>query len=202
MLKKISPYFIGIIAFILSGIVVIYGVMFTLIQLDQLPNANFFTQKEVTPEATTMTRDVEYVQENLPDYKKASDNPEISSQRYGREILAGLYSQYVIFTQEGFENAIADKKIIFLEFYSEWDTDSIKQEPEIIEAFDALKRTDVVGFRVNYRDTQTDSYEESLAQKYSINNSISKIILKDNKKVSYFPYDWTRYQIINELNKF
>ena len=120
---------------------------------------------------------------------------------YSGSVLAGSSSPYLEYNKEDFDKAIAENKIIVLYFYANWCPTCKAEESETYAAFDELDNSNVVGFRVNYKDSETDSDEAELAKKYGITYQHTKIILKDGERVLKAPDSWKKDRYIEEINK-
>ncbi len=116
-------------------------------------------------------------------------------------ILANGQSRYLEFSREEYQRAISAGKIIYLEFYANWCPICRAQEQELIQGFSMLTRSDVVGFRVNYKDDQTDDLEKELAEKYKIPYQHHKIVLKDGNVVIDTAETWDAQTLVEQLSK-
>ncbi len=115
--------------------------------------------------------------------------------------LAGNKSFYFIFNQDNYQRALDGGKIIFLSFYANWCPFCRAEEPEIQAGFDDLASDQVIGFRVNYNDSDTDATEKDLAKAFSITYQHTKVILKDGKEVFRSGDTWTREDFAREMAK-
>lgn len=117
------------------------------------------------------------------------------------ELLGGSESSpYLTFTQEAYERALAEDKIILLYFYANWCPICQAEQPHTIAAFDALENDNVIGFRVNYRDSATDDDEERLAEEFGITYQHTKVILKDGQQILKSLDSWDTDRYLQELN--
>jgi thiol:disulfide interchange protein len=112
-------------------------------------------------------------------------------------LLAGDESKYYDYDAVLYQQALADKKIVFLEFYAAWCTYCRASEANIVAAFDELDREDVVGFRVNY-DIQTD-----LKSQFGVAYQHTHIILDKNGEMVYksLDTDFPKETLLAELAK-
>lgn len=123
-------------------------------------------------------------------------------QRIAAQELAGNQSQYLEFNQASYEQAIADHKVIYLEFYANWCPTCKAQEPALIEAFNELQDPNLIAFRVNYKDTDTDEIEKQLAEKYAVAYQHTKVIIHDNEVQFNKNAIWNKAQALTELKKY
>ena len=123
-------------------------------------------------------------------------------QEQSGKVLAGKNSQFFEFKQPDYENALASGKIIFLDFYANWCPVCRGEAPEIHTGFDSLQTDKVIGFRVNYNDSDTDEDEKKLAEEFKIPYQHTKVILKNRKEVLKDGEPWDRAKFLEEINKY
>ncbi|MBI5051510.1 TlpA family protein disulfide reductase [Candidatus Micrarchaeota archaeon] len=111
-------------------------------------------------------------------------------------------SQYLPFEKSKYEEAKSSGKIIFLEFYANWCPICKAQAPEINAAFSDLTNPEIVGFRVNYNDDETDDYEKALAKEFGITYQHTHLVLDKNGNVAIKSLEsWSKDKIKEELQK-
>jgi len=118
---------------------------------------------------------------------------------YSGTVLAGTATQYLDFTQQDYEKALNEKELILLNFYANWCPVCAKEQPEAFAAFNSLDNPNVIGFRVNYKDSETDDSEVKLAKKYGIAYQHTKVILKNGERVLKAPDSWDSQRYIDEI---
>lgn len=119
------------------------------------------------------------------------------------QILAGKSSPYMVFSQEKYDKALRSGKIIFLDFYANWCPICRVEEPELGAGFDSLTTDKVVGFRINWQDSDTTTDMKDLATKFQITSQMTKLILKDGKIV-FGPEvgPWDKEILTRNINQF
>lgn len=115
-------------------------------------------------------------------------------------VLSGGQTPVIAFNQADYEKALAANKTIVLTFYANWCPTCKKQEVGFLEAMQEINDPNVVAFRVNYRDTETDDAEEDLARKFGISVQHSKVILQNGQQVVKSPEFWEKDRYLQEVN--
>ncbi len=120
---------------------------------------------------------------------------------YAGKAISGKSSLYLEFQQADYEKALADGKIIFLDFYANWCPICRAEAPNIESGFNELNQPNVVGFRVNFNDSDTDDNEKALAKKFSIPYQHTKVILKNGQEVFRSQDAWEKDTFLMEIDK-
>lgn len=122
---------------------------------------------------------------------------------YQGTILAGKGGAPLLdFTKSDYEQALAANKIILLYFYANWCPICRVEVPnELYPAFNELVTDKVVGFRINYNDSDTDDSEKALAKEFGITYQHTKVILKNGKEVLKDLDSWDKERYLQEINK-
>lgn len=121
---------------------------------------------------------------------------------YTGKVLAGTEStKYLDFNKEDYEKALKEKKKILLYFYANWCPICRREQPDTFAAFNEINDPDLIGFRVNYRDSNTEEFEEELAKEFGVSYQHTKVILKDGQRVLKDPETWDKQRYLEELSK-
>lgn len=117
-------------------------------------------------------------------------------------LLSGTTSKYYEFSQSEFNKAVDKHKVIYLEFYATWCPTCKAQEPAILGAFQKLTDTNLVGFRVNYRDSFTDLDEKALSEQYNVTYQHTKVILHDGEVLFNKNEIWNEQTALKRLSEY
>jgi thiol-disulfide isomerase/thioredoxin len=109
--------------------------------------------------------------------------------------------KFMAFDAVEFANARESNKTVVLFFYASWCPLCREEEIEARAAFDELVGSNVVGFRVNFKDSETDAVEEGLAREFGIAYQHTKIILKNGKQITKAPDSWDKQRYLLEIAK-
>src|SRR3989344_1269364 len=111
---------------------------------------------------------------------------------YQGKVIAGKSAPFLEFNKADYDKALAEGKIIVLDFYANWCPICRAEAPAINEGFNSLTSDKIIGFRVNFKDSDTDKNEEQLAKELKIPYQHTKVILKNGKEFSRSLDSWDR----------
>ena len=121
---------------------------------------------------------------------------------YKGKVLAGSEkTKYLDFNKADYDNALKEKKKILLYFYANWCPICKAEQPNTFAAFNEINDPDLIGFRVNFRDSDTDADEEAIAKEFGVSYQHAKVILNDGQKVLKALDSWDKPRYLNELAK-
>lgn len=120
---------------------------------------------------------------------------------YQGKILAGKSAPFLEFKKGDYDKALAEDKIILLDFYANWCPICRAEAPAIHEGFNSLTSEKIIGFRINFKDSDTDKDEETLAKDFKIPYQHTKVILKDGKEISRSLEPWDLSTFKKELGR-
>lgn len=121
-----------------------------------------------------------------------ADNVEVSN-GYRGEVIAGTTTPLLDFNQADYERALIEYPFVFLYFYANWcPICRVETVEALYPAFDELDYDNVIGFRVNFKDSGTDKDEQEIARKYAVPYQHYKMILKNGEPVLTSNQEWTK----------
>jgi len=118
------------------------------------------------------------------------------------EVLAGSTSPLLDFNESDYKKALASDKLVTLYFYANWCPSCRIEFPKMQSAFNKLSGDNVIGFRVNYNDNQTDSAEKGLAKEFGVAYQHTKVFVKNGERILKSPETWDEARYTSEINKF
>lgn len=123
-----------------------------------------------------------------------------SAQQAG-EVLAGKNSLLYDFSKAKYDQAIESDKLVVLYFYANWCPICKEEVPKLYDAFNELTTDRVIGFRVNYNDSETDKDEEALAKEYGVAYQHTKVFVKNGQRILKSPEGWDKKRYLDEIQK-
>ena len=123
-----------------------------------------------------------------------------SSGGYSGAVLAGTSAPLLDFNKADYDKALASGKLVVLYFYANWCPLCKAEFPEAQTAFNTLKTDAVVGFRVNYNDSDTDANEVALARQFGVAYQHTKVFLKNGVRLLKSPDTWNAARYMKEIN--
>lgn len=137
----------------------------------------------------------------LPNTQPESTTSAQTIPGYQGKLLAGKSAPFLEFKKEDYEKALSENKVIVLNFYANWCPICRAEEPAIHQGFNSLSSDKVIGFRVNFNDSDTDKDEEALGKEFKIPYQHSKVILKNGKEFSRSLDSWDKSTFDSEISK-
>lgn len=125
-----------------------------------------------------------------------------ATQPFQGRVIAGTSAPFIEFNKADYEAAKKAGKVIVLDFYANWCPICRAETPDIQAGFNSLTTDSVVGFRINYKDDETDADETVLAKQFGISYQHTKVIVKDGKQVLKTSEIWNKETLIKEITKF
>jgi len=117
-------------------------------------------------------------------------------------ILAGTTTPYIDYNKEDYDKALAEGKTVVLYFYASWCPICRVEQSSTFSAFNELQLPNVVGFRVNFKDSDTTDDEIELAKQFGVTYQHTKVIIKNGERVLKAPDGWDKERYISEITKY
>jgi thiol-disulfide isomerase/thioredoxin len=168
------------------------------------------TEKEIMPPVTSgdivlpgsAVHDVDGTMIEKGDRAPAPSAVEGVMTNYTGSILAGNSSPLLDFKKADYDKALVSGKPVLLYFYASWcPICKTETRDALYPAFNELTSDGVVGFRVNYKDGDTDSDETALARQFGVTYQHTKVILKNSEQVLKSGESWDKSRYLTEINK-
>jgi thiol-disulfide isomerase/thioredoxin len=116
-------------------------------------------------------------------------------------VLAGTSAPLLDFKKADYDKAVASGKLILLYFYADWCPLCKAEFPKMQTAFSELTTDNVIGFRVNYKDSATDADETTLAKQFGVAYQHTKVFVRNGALVSKHPDSWDEARYDKEINE-
>ena len=125
------------------------------------------------------------------DNTQPSESDSDTSTGYQGQVLAGTSVPYIDFNEADFLKAQAEGNTVLLNFYATWCPSCKKELGNAYEYYNNVEGENLVAFRVNYRDSDTDSVETALAREHGVATQGTKVIIQDGERVFKTPTHWS-----------
>lgn len=121
--------------------------------------------------------------------------------KYTGIVLAGKSAPLLDFTKTDYDAAVKSDKLVVIYFYANWCPICKAEFPQAQATFNKLTTDKVVGFRVNYNDSDTDNDEKALASQFGVAYQHTKVFVKNGKRILKSPEGWDDKRYDMEINK-
>ena len=105
------------------------------------------------------------------------NNGQAEKNEYGKEQIAGNTTPYVRYSEEFYNDARMENKVIYLYFRANWCPVCNSERSNIIQAFNEMVISNAVGFEVHFNDDETTDQDREAARKFGISYQHTTIIL-------------------------
>ncbi len=182
--------------YIVIGVIVLFGIGgFVYVQTQK--------QSVTTQDKAMMQKDTTLNNTNAMKKDEGTKGEKMmKTEGYSGKVIAGTNVPYLDFNKSDYDRALAEGKVIVLNFYANWCPVCRAETSDLAAGFDALTAANVVAFRVNYKDSDTDKDEEVLAKQFTIPYQHTKVILKGGKEVYKSTVQWSKEDLINTVTKY
>lgn len=154
---------------------------------------------DVMMEDKQMEKDVMVEDENM-EKDTMMEGEEMMMSGYEGEILAGSSAPLLDFKKADYDEALNSSKLVALYFYANWcPTCKAEIKDALLPGFNELSTDNVIGFRVNYNDNDTDEYEKALAQEFGVAYQHTKVFVKNGERVLKSPETWDKDRYLSEI---
>jgi len=120
--------------------------------------------------------------------------------KYSGAVLAGKSAPLLDFTKADYDVAVKSDKLVVLYFYANWCPICKAEFPVMQGVFNGLSTDNVIGFRVNYNDDQTDADEKALAKQFGVAYQHTKVFVKNGQRILKSPEGWDDKRYDTEIN--
>lgn len=143
--------------------------------------------------------------QDLSEVKGVTEEPDVLTEgvSFDGSVIAGATAPLLDFNQPDFDKAMASDKLVVLYFYANWGpVCKTEVSTALYPAFNEWTEPNIVGFRVNYNDNQTDLIENDLAELYGVTYQHTKVFLRDGERVLKNTEAWTKERFVEEFTNY
>ncbi len=116
--------------------------------------------------------------------------------------LQKIANNYYRYDPIAYQEALADKKTVFLDFHANWCPVCNAERPGILEGTNSINYTDVIGFEVHYNDNETKDFDNDLIKQFQVAYQHTKIIINKNGKTTLKTLEvFDKDRVISEIDK-
>ncbi len=158
----------------------------------------FATRTKPSPSATTQTPAGE---KTLPDGTMVKKEEGAMMNKYTGTVLAGKSAPLLDYNKADYDAVVKSDKLLVLYFYANWcPICKAETANALYPEFNKLTTDKVVGFRVNYNDSDTDSNEKALASQFGVAYQHTKVFVKNGQRILKSPEGWDQSRYDMEIN--
>ncbi|MCR4280698.1 MAG: thioredoxin family protein [Candidatus Komeilibacteria bacterium] len=199
------------ILYITLGVIIVIGVVYALVIADgstskdnslMTADSGNMTESNSAMADNSMIKNDQVMIESDSEMDEGMMTDTSLNASFMGEVLGGDRVPVLDFTQADYEKAIASDDLIVLYFYANWCPLCKAEIPEFYEAMAELETDEVVAFRVNFNDNQTDDDEVAMARRYGVAYQHTKVFVKDGERVLKSPESWDKDRYLTEVNNF
>lgn len=157
--------------------------------------------EQMVEKGSEMMNEGEEMMDEVENMRGGSNTEESEDISFSGEVLAGDEAKLLDFNIADYEKALASDKLIALYFYANWCPTCKVEFPKMQEAFNELETSEVVGFRVNFNDNQTDSFEKGLAREFGVAYQHTKVFVRGGERILKSPEAWEKDRYLSEIER-
>ena len=151
----------------------------------------------VKPDGTMIAPDGTMIEK-----ESGATTPPASATYTGARLAGTATLPLLDFNKADYDKAVASDNLVILYFYASWCPICRAEFPNMQTAFNELTGSGVVGFRVNYNDSDTDQSEKALASEFGVAYQHTKVFVKNGQRLLKSPEEWDEARYDMEIGKY
>ena len=116
--------------------------------------------------------------------------------------IAGNQSLLLETSEEKYNESEMSDKLVVLYFYANWCPICREEFEDTVLAFNQLDDSNVIGFRVNYSDSETSAFEKSLASQFGVAYQHTKVFVRNGEQLLKAPDSWDVQRYLDEIGNY
>ncbi len=190
-----------IVIAIVALVVVVAGIGYFTTRTKPSPTATTQTPagEKTLPDGTMVKPDGTMEKKEGETMMKKEDGAMMA--KYTGAVLAGKSAPLLDYNKADYDAAVKSDKLVALYFVANWCPICKVELPRLYAAFNELTTDKVIGFQVNYNDSDTDANEKALASQFGVAYQHTKVFLKNRQRILKSPESWSKEQHLSEINK-
>jgi thiol-disulfide isomerase/thioredoxin len=102
---------------------------------------------------------------------------------YSGQVIAGSETPYIRYSKADFDKALGAGKSVYVYVYATWCPTCAVERPKVMQAFDGLGESDVVGFEVHWNDGQDTQEDKDLERNYGVSSQHTSLFIGSDGKL-------------------
>lgn len=119
--------------------------------------------------------------------------------RYSGRVISGITSPLLIFTKSDYVRALEESRVILLYFFDDREQICKTEFLHISTAFHDLEEENVIGFILNFNETEAKRAEKIMREEMNVVAPNTKMIVKDGTILKKDASTWIKEKYIAEI---
>ncbi|MBI4894579.1 MAG: hypothetical protein HY833_02495 [Candidatus Aenigmarchaeota archaeon] len=113
----------------------------------------------------------------------ANDGSMMKDVSYSGEVIAGSETPYIRYNRADFDRALSEGKSVYVYVYATWCPTCAAERPKVMQAFNELGETGVVGFEAHWNDGQNTQEDNDFERNYGVTSQHTSLFIGSDGKL-------------------